>query len=151
MNNENRPIPVPRPRQLKSTSDEIDSSSKVYENFTIRPASSASFYDAVNAQLNEMKLEMQKPLPTPRTKLNTRNYENSPLNNNQPELPSKTGAIRKAINIPKVENNIKEATEKSDLEERKKETDDVLSLSSSTSGKSNSEKFVTPSPTLVFA
>ncbi|KAL7032201.1 hypothetical protein ACKWTF_007254 [Chironomus riparius] len=147
MNNENRPIPVPRPRQLKTTSDEIDSSSKVYENFTIRPKSSASFYDAVNAQLNEMKLEMQKPLPSPRTKLNTRNYENSPLNNNQPELPSKTGAIRKAINIPKVENNIKETTEKSNLEERKKETDDVLSLSSSTSGKSNSEKFVTPSPT----
>lgn len=147
MNNENRPIPVPRPRQLKSTSDEIDSSSKVYENFTIRSTSSASVYDAVNAQLNEMKIEMQKPLPTPRTKLNTRNYENSPLNNNQPELPSKTGAIRKAINIPKVENNIKESTEKSDLQEKKKETEDVLSLSSSTSGKSCSEKFVTPSPT----
>ena len=147
MNNENRPIPVPRPRQLKSTSDEIDSSSKVYENYTIRPTSTASVYDAVNSQLNEMKIEMQKPLPTPRTKLNTRNYENSPLNNNQPELPSKTGAIRKAINIPKVENNIKEATEKSDLEESKKETEDVLSLSSSTSGKSGSEKFVTPSPT----
>ena len=147
MNNENRPIPVPRPRQLKSTSDEIDSSSKVYENFTIRATSSASVYDAVSAQLNEMKIEMQKPLPTPRTKLNTRNYENSPLNNNHPELPSKTGAIRKAINIPKVENNIKESTEKSDLEEKKKETEDVLSLSSSTSGKSGSEKFVTPSPT----
>lgn len=147
MNNENRPIPVPRPRQLKSTTDEIDSSSKVYENFTIRSRSSASAYDAVNAQLNEIKIEMQKPLPTPRTKLNTRNYENSPLNNNQPELPSKTGAIRKTINIPKVENNIKESTEKSDLQEKKKETEDVLSLSSSTSGKSGSEKFVTPSPT----
>lgn len=149
MSNEKRPVPVPRPRQLKSTSDEIDSSSKVYENFIIRPYSSASAYDEVNAQLNAIKLEMQKPMPSPRTKIvNNRNYENTTLNNNiQPELPSITGAIRKTPNIPKVENNIKESPERPEPVEKKKDTDDVLSLSSSTSGKSGSEKFVTPSPT----
>lgn len=148
MNNNNRPVPVPRPRQLKSTSDEIDSSSKVYENYTIRTTSTSSVYDAVNAQLSELKLEMQKPMPTPRTKLMNSNYENSSLNNIQPELLSRTGAIRKTPNIPKVENNIKEPNERTpETVERSKDTEDVLSLSSSTSGKSGSEKYVTPSPT----
>lgn len=149
MNNNDRPAPVPRPRQLKSTHDDIDSSSKAYENFTIRTVSTSSVYDAVNSQLNQMKLEMEKPVPSPRTKIvNNKNfYENSPipLNNAQtPEVPSRTGAIRKAINIPRVENNIGDSN---DADDRRMETEDVLSMSSSTSGKSGSEKYVTPSPT----
>jgi hypothetical protein len=152
MSSEERPVPIPRPRQSK-TSDEIDSSARAYENFTIKPPANASIYDGLNAQLSEMKVEMQKPMPMPRSNKN-RNYENAQLNNiannnseqpqsyQQPDLPPKTGAIRKTPNIPKEDN----------LNNNRHETvaehaDDVLSNSSSTSGKSGGEKFITPSPT----
>lgn len=141
MSNEERPIPIPRPRQSKSITDETDSTSRAYENFTIKQ-SSASLYDSLNAQLSDMREEMQKPMPMPRSSKNVAvtNYENSPLNNEtesyqQPDLPPKTGAIRKTSNIPKVD--------KLNNDDSK---DDVLSQSSSTSSKSNSEKFATPSP-----
>lgn len=149
MSSEERPVPIPRPRQLKSTADETDSAARAYENFSIKPPANASFYDALNAQLSEMKEEMQKPLPMPRSNKN-RNYENAQLNhvnNNsehayqQPDLPPKTGAIRKTPNIPKEDN----------LNNNRQETvaehaDEVLSNSSSTSAKSGSDKFATPSP-----
>ena len=150
---EERPVPVPRPRQLKPTSDEIDSNSKAYENFTIKPPINASFYDNLNAQLSEMRVEMQKPMPMPRS-TKSRNYENAQLNNNdeeqkpqsyqQPELPpkTKTGAIRKTSNIPK-EDKLNNNKHESVVEHA---ADEVLSNSSSTSGKSSSDKFVTPSP-----
>lgn len=154
MSNEGeRPVPTPRPRQLKSTSDETDSA---YENFTLKPLpAKESFYDELNAQLNDMKVEMQRPMPMPRSsKAISRNYENSPINNSepppspkqQPDLPPKTGAIRKTPNIPtQLENKLNNNVESTENNNNK---DDVLSLSSSsTSGKSNSEKFVTPSPT----
>jgi hypothetical protein len=134
MSDENRPVPTPRPRQLKSTSDE-----SAYENFTIKP----SLYDSLNEQLGEMRVEMQRPIPipTPRVRVTNRNYENTQLNN-QPDLPPKTGAIRKTTNIPKVENDLSEEQ----VQESRKDTDDILSISSSTSGKSNSEKYTTPKP-----
>jgi hypothetical protein len=158
MSEESRAVPIPRPRQLKSTSDETDSASKVYENFTIKPlpsdSSTTSVYDQLNAQLSELRAEAQKPLPTPRTKVVAkRNYENSPdftrLNNlQQPDLPPKTtGAIRKTTNIPKVENNLNDAIVDEDKNDKSQhDLDEVLSMSSSTSGKSNSEKFITPNP-----
>lgn len=156
MSDENRPVPVPRPRQSKTASDEIDATSKVYENYTIKAAvSNSSVYDALNEQLSELRAEMQKPIPTPRARVANRNYENTQLNNHhhhQPELPPKTGAIRKTANIPKVENNLNddkvEDEAKIENEERiKKDTEDIMSLSSSTtSGKSYSEKYTTPSP-----
>lgn len=145
MSNEERPIPIPRPRQLKAISDETDSS--VYENYVIKQAANASLYDALNAQLQDLRVEMQRPKPMPRSSKPVQNYENTTLNNceqsyQQPDLPPKTGAIRKTSNIPKVENKLDE--ESPEIESNK---DDVMSLSSSTSGKSNSDKYVTPSPT----
>lgn len=149
MSSEERPVPIPRPRQSKSTSDEIDSASKAYENFTVKAPVNASFYDDLNAQLSEMKVEMHKPLPMPRSNRN-KNYENTQLNNNnceqsqsyqQPDLPPKTGAIRKTPNIPKedkLNNNRPELVAE--------HADEVLSNSSSTSGKSSGDKFITPSP-----
>jgi hypothetical protein len=149
MSDENRPVPTPRPRQSKS--DETDAAPSVYENFSIKPAAStASLYDSLNEQLSEMRAEMQKPVPTPRSRVViNRNYENTQLNNHQPELPPKTGAIRKAPNIPKVENNLnddKEDNEELQQQQSRKDTDDILSISSSTSGKSNNEKYTTPRP-----
>lgn len=156
MSSEERTVPIPRPRQLKSTSDETDSASRAYENFTIKPPpANASFYDDLNAQLSKMKVEMQKPMPMPRSNKN-RNYENQQLNNinnnssseqpqsyQQPDLPPKTGAIRKTSNIPqedKLNNN------SSRHEMVTEHADEVRSNSSSTSGKSGSDKFQTPSP-----
>lgn len=152
MSSEERPVPIPRPRQSRPISDETDSASRAYENFTIKPPANASIYDGLNAQLSELKVEMQKPLPMPRSNKN-RNYENTQLNNiadnnseqtqsyQQPDLPPKTGAIRKTPNIPKedkLNNNRQETVAE--------HADDVLSNSSSTSGKSGGDKFITPSP-----
>lgn len=147
MSNEERPIPIPRPRQLKAISNETDLSA--YENYVIKQASNASLYDALNAQLQDLRVEMQRPQPMPRSSKPVQNYENTTLNNceqsyQQPDLPPKTGAIRKTSNIPKVENKLDDDKESPEVESNK---DDVMSLSSSTSGKSNSEKYVTPSPT----
>ena len=153
MSSEERPVPIPRPRQLKSISDETDSASSAYENFTIKTPASTSIYDGLNAQLSELKVEIQRPMPMPRSSANkSRNYENTQLNNiinnnseqpqsyQQPDLPPKTGAIRKTPNIPKddkLNNNRQETVA---------EIDDVLSNSSSTSNKSGGDKFHTPSP-----
>lgn len=150
MSSEERPVPIPRPRQLKSTSDETDSGSRAYENFTIKSPSNASIYDALNAQLSDMKVEMQKPMPMPRSS-RTKNYENTQLNNvnnnneeqsyQQPDLPPKTGAIRKVPNIP-VEDKLNNNRQETVVEH----ADEVLSNSSSTSNKSGVDKFATPSP-----
>lgn len=153
MSNDERPIPIPRPRQLKSTSDETDSASRAYENYAIKQAANASLYDALNAQLNDLKVEMQRPQPKPRSSRPVQNYENTTLNNSepqqsyqQPDLPPKTGAIRKTSNIPKLDNKLGNEDDKNSPETESNK-DDVMSLSSSTSGKSNSDKYITPSPT----
>lgn len=154
MSNEERPIPIPRPRQSKAFSDETDSTSRAYENYAIKQTANASLYDALNAQLNDLKVEMQRPQPRPRGIKPAQNYENTTLNNcespqqsyQQPDLPPKTGAIRKAPNIPKLENKL-ENDEDKESPEVESNKEDVMSLSLSTSGKSNSEKYVTPSPT----
>lgn len=150
-----KPVPVPRPRQLKPT-DETDSAPKVYENYTIPiDKKSASVYDSLNEQLSEMKTEALRPVPVPRLRVQTTpksEYENAPetakpLNNQQTAAdtsPSRTGAIRKAPNIPSVKNNFDETP--ADLNKSDDGHDfDVLSQTSSTSGKSDS-KFATPSP-----
>lgn len=163
MSNEERPVPTPRPRQIKSTSDEIDSNSNAYENFTIKqPTTSAGLYEMLNDQLKSMRVEMERPSPAPRTsKPVVGNYENTTINNNnnnnnevsyqQPILPPKTGAIRKTSNIPKVDNNLndKESIEVNTFNNNETKKDDELSVSSTTSEKSNekNEKYVTPSPT----
>ena len=142
-----RPIPKPRPRQLKST-DETDRASKVYENYTL-PISpkTESVYDNLNAQLSEFKADAgHRPVPTPRARASAKtDYENSPkLMNNDNEIspPRTTGAIRKVPNIPSVKNNFEE----SEADEKLRDVD-VLSQNSSTSGKSSGElKFSTPSP-----
>lgn len=139
--------------------DESDAAPKVYENFTI-PASArlGSVYDSLNEQLIEMKADALRPVPVPRARPTIaakREYENAPetakpLNNQKPSSehsPSRTGAIRKAPNIPSVKNNFDDvpaAMNKSDKSEDGKDFD-VLSINSSTSGKSDS-KFATPSP-----
>jgi hypothetical protein len=141
--------PIPRPRHLKPSTDETDTTSKVYENFQLPK----SVYDELNAQLSDLKTEnVQRPVPTPRARTNmgkSRNYENSPETatrlNNQNELSSptsKTGAIRKAPNIPSVKNNLDETETVQDAKDF-----DILSQTSSTSGKSSGDsKFTTPSP-----
>lgn len=144
-----KPVPKPRPRQLKST-DETDRASTVYENFTLPKAVKVeSVYDNLNAQLNELKVDaVHPPVPTPRarTVVSKCDYENSPkpLNNENVETTSRTtGAIRKAPNIPSVRNNLDD----SEPEERSQKDFDVLSQTSSTSGKSCGDgKFTTPSP-----
>lgn len=143
-----KPIPVPRPRQLKA-GDETDAAPKVYENYAIPIG--ASVYDNLNEQLMEMKAEALRPVPVPRARATVtpkREYENAPetakpLNNQQSpaELsPSRTGAIRKAPNIPSVKNNFDDMNKSDEVKDF-----DVLSQTSSTSGKSDS-KFSTPSP-----
>lgn len=160
MSESERPIPIPRPRQTKST-DETDRSSKVYENYALPPMKSESVYDNLNAQLNEIKLDaVHRPVPVPRARVNAsrRDYENSPdtarpLNNEQPSAELSplrtTGAIRKAPNIPSVRNNFDnpEPVTAQASEERSLKDFDVLSQGSSTSGKSGGDsKFATPSP-----
>lgn len=156
-----RPIPVPRPRQTKSI-DETDRSSKVYENYAL-PTKSGSVYDNLNAQLDEIKSDaVHRPVPVPRARVSAtaakRDYENSPdtarpLNNQQQSAehsPARTtGAIRKAPSIPSVKNNFDESEPivTRTPEERSLKDFDVLSLGSSTSGKSSGDsKFATPSP-----
>lgn len=145
-----RPVPKPRPRQLKST-DETDRASKVYENYTLPTAAKTeSVYDNLNAQLNELKVDaVHRPVPTPRVRTTIppkSDYENSPklLNNDMEISPSRTtGAIRKVPNIPSVHNRLDE----NEGEERSLKDFDVLSQTSSTSGKSGGDqKFATPSP-----
>jgi hypothetical protein len=143
-----RPVPKPRPRQTQST-DETDRSSKVYENYTLPVAPKAtSVYDNLKSQLSELKVDdVHRPVPTPRTRSTVPkiNYENSPkpLNNDAEVSSSRTGAIRKAPNIPSVKNNLEE----SEADDRQPKDFDVLSQTSSTSGKSSGDsKFVTPSP-----
>lgn len=157
-----KPIPVPRPRQTKST-DETDTSSKVYENYTLPTNSTQSVYDSLNAQLNELKADAvhHRPVPVPRARNvgpPKNDYENSPesakpLNNQQPvaeQSPSRTtGAIRKAPNIPSVKNNLdsNEPVHDKSAEERSLNDFDVRSQTSSASGKSSGDsKFTTPSP-----
>jgi hypothetical protein len=144
-----RPVPKPRPRQLKST-DETDRSSKVYENYTLPTVvkKTESLYDNLNAQLNDLKADaVHRPVPTPRGRTTITpksDYENSPkpLNNDTETSPSRTtGAIRKVPNIPSVKNNFDD----NEPEDRSQKDADVLSQTSSTSGKSDS-KFTTPSP-----
>ena len=142
-----RPVPKPRPRQLKST-DETDRASKVYENYTLPvPPKIESAYDNLNAQLNEIKADAgHRPIPTPRARASAKtDYENSskPMNNDIEISPSRTtGAIRKVPNIPSVRNNFDE----SEADEKLRDFD-VLSQNSSTSGKSSGDlKFSTPSP-----
>lgn len=155
-----RPIPVPRPRQQKS-SDETDATAKVYENYTLPKKQLESVYDNLNAQINELKQDNASramPVPVPRLRVATApkpDYENSPetakpLNNQQREAdasPSKTtGAIRKAPNIPKVNNRLDVRAEPPQDDKSQKDFD-VLSQTSSTSGKSSSDsRFTTPSP-----
>lgn len=167
-----KPTPVPRPRQTKSV-DETDRSSKVYENYALPTNNKTqSVYDSLNAQLDELKADpINRPVPTPRARTaNAREYENAPetakplnktelsptriaaetakpLNNTELSPARTTGAIRKAPNIPSVKNNLDEpelvqvkTTEESSLKDF-----DVLSQTSSTSGKSDS-KYATPSP-----
>lgn len=143
-----RPVPKPRPRQLQST-DETDRSSKVYENYTLpTPPKSESVYDSLNAQLSELKVDaVHRPVPTPRTRsiVPKFDYENSPkpLNNDAEASPSRTGAIRKVPNIQSVKNNLDE----NEVDDKLQKDFDVLSQTSSTSGKSSGDsKFVTPSP-----
>ena len=154
-----KPIPVPRPRQAKSI-DETDTTSKTYENYMLPTKPAESVYDDLNAQLNELKPDNVKrslPVPTPRTRITTvpkKDYENAPdtakpLNNQQFDgvvSPSKTtGAIRKAPNIPKVQNKFDNAEQS--YEERSLKDFEVMSQTSSTSGKSSGDsKFTTPSP-----
>ena len=148
-----KPVPVPRPRQSKA--DELDtttSSGKVYENYSLP---TGSVYDNLNAQLNELKNDaIHHPVPAPRARGSAavkREYENSPeaakpLNNQQnDQSPSKaTGAIRKSPNIPSVKNNLDETDHVRSIAH---EDFDVLSQTSSTSGKSGGDsKFTTPSP-----
>jgi len=151
MSEGNRPVPVPRPRQLKSA---VEPAVTAYENFAPKPAPAppvASAYDNLNAQLRELKYQKPAPIPSPRTKVppkNSRNYENAPESakplNNQPTAtaalsssPSRsTGAIRKVPNVPAA--NAKGDGEPNDFE--------VMSQSSSTSSKSSDLKFTTPSP-----
>ena len=159
-----KPIPVPRPRQTKST-DETDTSAKVYENYTLPINKTQSVYDSLNAQLNELKAEsVHRPIPVPRARNigpPKNDYENSPdsafsakpLNNHQAiaeQLPTRTtGAIRKAPNIPSVKNNLDNSEHVHDksAEERSLKDFDVLSQNSSTSGKSSGDsKYTTPSP-----
>lgn len=154
-----KPIPVPRPRQTKST-DETDTSSKVYENYTLPTIKTQSVYDGLNAQLNELKADaVHRPVPVPRIRnigLPKADYENSPesakpLNNQQPlaEQSKTTGAIRKAPNIPSVKNNLdnKEPFNDKVADDKSLKDFDVLSQTSSTSGKSIGDgKFATPSP-----
>lgn len=151
-----KPTPVPRPRQTKST-DETDRSSKVYENYTLPTNNKTqSVYDILNAQLEELKADpINRPVPTPRARTaapHTRDYENSPetaqpLNNTEISPSKTTGAIRKAPNIPSVKNNLDETdhVQGKSPEERSLKDFDVLSQTSSTSGKSDS-KYATPSP-----
>lgn len=143
-----RPVPKPRPRQSQST-DETDRASKVYENYTLPTApKSESVYDDLNAQLKELKADaVHRPVPTPRVRsiVPKSDYENSPkpLNNDTEVTSTRTGAIRKAPNIQNVRNNLDE----NEVEDRQQKDFDVLSQTSSTSGKSSGDsKFVTPSP-----
>lgn len=157
-----RPTPAPRPRQ--SVADETDasmSSSQVYENYTLPVSKPGSVYDGLNDQLSELRVDaVHRPVPTPRARTTVPAktiYENAPetarpLNNQQSDLsPGRsTGAIRKAPAIPSVKNNLDET----DRAVRERNHDDVsindadvLSLNSSTSGKSGGDsKFATPSP-----
>jgi hypothetical protein len=144
-----KPIPVPRPRQLKAT-DETNTSSKFYENYTIPSSRAESIYDNVNAQLKEIRDDVvHRPVPTPRarTSIAKQSYENSSeLNNRQHEVelspPKTTGAIRKVPNIPSVKNNFDETDQVHESKDF-----DVLSQTSSASGKSAGDsKFQTPSP-----
>lgn len=150
-----RPTPVPRPRQTKST-DETDRSSKVYENYSLPTSNKTqSVYDNLNAQLDELKADpVNRPVPKPRARASNacRDYENSPdtakpMNNTETSPARTTGAIRKAPNIPSVKNNLDEPdhTQVKTPEERSLKDFDVLSQTSSTSGKSDS-KYSTPSP-----
>lgn len=152
-----KPIPVPRPRQLRST-DEPDAAPKVYENYVLPVKKvSASVYDDLNAQLNQLKVEAQRPVPTPRARIavaSKKDYENSPesakpLNNQHvTELsPSRqTGAIRKTSNIPNIRNNL-DSTESSLDTSGEGRDFDVMSQNSSTSDKSSADsKYNTPSP-----
>lgn len=147
-----KPIPVPRPRQLKTT-DEPDAAPKVYENYAL--PINASVYDSLNEQLMEMKAEALRPVPVPRARVTVtakREHENAPeaakpLNNQQSSAelsPSRTGAIRKAPNIPSVKNNLDDIPSVMNRSDEVKDFD-VLSQTSSTSGKSDT-KFSTPSP-----
>lgn len=151
-----KPTPVPRPRQTKST-DETDRSSKVYENYTL-PVNNKiqSVYDGLNEQLDQLKADpSNRPVPTPRLRTTvtaSREYENSPesakqFNNTELSLSKTTGAIRKAPTIPSVKNNLDEPdhAQVKTPEERSLKDFDVLSQTSSTSGKSDS-KYATPSP-----
>jgi hypothetical protein len=154
MSEDERPLPVPRPRQQKSC-DETDATSKVYENYTLPTMQPKSAYDKLNEQLNALKIEIVAPVPTPRVRL-TREYENAPetakpLNNQQAtsdNSPSKTtGAIRKAPNIPKLNNKLDDRPEPPHDDKSPQKDFDVLSQTSSTSGKSGGDsRFVTPSP-----
>lgn len=155
-----KPIPVPRPRQTKSN-DETDTSSKVYENYSLPTGKAPSVYDNLNAQLSELKTDAvhHRPVPVPRARNAAPSksaYENSPdiakpLNNQQPVVDQSplrtTGAIRKAPNIPSVKNNFEshEPVHDKTAEDKSLKDFDVLSETSSTSGKSDS-KYATPSP-----
>lgn len=155
-----RPTPAPRPRQTKA--DEADRTSKAYENYTLPTITQGSVYDHLNAQLFELKsdpLHRVAPVPAPRVRTTTTpkryEYENAPetakpLNNQKDDSPARsTGAIRKAPNIPVVKNNLDETDHVKIMEKSQEDrslTDfDVVSQTSSTSGKSDS-KFSTPSP-----
>lgn len=145
-----KPVPVPRPRQLKSTDETDATSSRVYENYTI-PGHKSSVYDNLNEQLDELKAEaaVQRPVPTPRARVSAApkiNYENAPrpLNNQDEISPSrKTGAIRKAPSIPSVKNNLDDNTELVMTTSTESRESDVLSQ---TSSNSNDSKYQTPSP-----
>lgn len=157
MNEGGKPIPVPRPRQTKA-SDETDTSSKVYENYTIPSNKSESIYDSLNAQLSELKADaVHRPVPTPRARVTTAApYENAPdtarppLNNKELSPTRNTGAIRKAPNIPSVKNNLDEPDHVHVVRTAGTESlkdFDVLSQTSSNSAKSGGDsKFNTPSP-----
>lgn len=156
-----RPIPVPRPRQIKSI-DETDRSSQTYENYALPAKKNESPYDSLNAQLSEIKSDaVHRPVPVPRAKgiaaVSKRNYENSPdtarlLNNDQQKAEQSlipTGAIRKATIISNVRNSFDnpEPVVVRTSEERTLKDTDALSQASSASEKSGSDsKFATPSP-----
>lgn len=163
------PIPVPRPRQTTKSVDETDRSSKVYENYVLPTLPSnkiESVYDNLNAQLSELRVDdVNRPVPTPRARNTSQAqasvYENAPdtaipLNNQQrpsPDVARTTGAIRKAPNIPSVKNNFdnNEAITEKAHDDRSLKDFDVLSQTSSASGKSTGDsKFSTPSPGLKF-
>lgn len=151
-----RPFPVPRPRQLKAV-DEPDAATKVYENYKLPEGKPACVYDSLIAELNVIKQDnVHRPVPTPRARVTVaerRDYENSPesaktLNNqqNDDEIPKKTGAIRKAPNIPSVRNNLDESDSAMSRSAEAKDFD-VMSQTSSTSNRSGGDsKFSTPSP-----